>query len=1003
MPIELYQKLFWGEASPHPKTMSHCIRLIVLRRVGLIGFVCFWMQPLSGAIAQIVPDSTLPQGTQITIQGATLEITGGTQAGNNLFHSFGQFSVPVGQIAFFNNNNAIANIINRVTGPAPSQIDGLIRANGTANVFLINPNGIVFGANAALDIGGSFMGSTANRLEFADGAVLPADAGQTPPLLSVSVPVGLQFGAPFSDTVAAPIQVQGNGSGLFLEPDFSVNRSNRPVGVQVNTGQALALLGGEVQVQGGNLTAMAGRIALGAVGSGRVGLRLAPAGWQFDYRAVDLFQDITLSRAASLEVSGDSGGEIELQGRSLNILEASALLADTLGNGVGGRLNLTGRDRIQIAGFQFNGTDPPFVSRLSTDVVAGAAGTGGIVAIATPQLEVFEGGQVSSGTFGTGNAGLLQVRADRVGLRGGSPVGPSGLFVPVGPFASGNGGNLVLVGDRLQITDRAQIAASTFGDGNAGTLTIQMNQVDFQGDQSGLFTTVNRGASGNGGALTLITNGLRLSDGAQISTLTGGAGDAGSLTVQANTVELLGTTAEGFPSGLLASVEPGATGDGGNLTIVGDRLQIGGGAQISTSTFGSGAAGNLTIQVNDVTVRGGTDVLPSAILAVSDGSGDGGTVRVEGDRLRLLEGGQIATATAGNGNAGSLIITTSDGVELAGRTEFGSSGLFASAVGGMGAGGNIEVTTGELVVRDGAIVSVSNFPSPGSERQPGMGSVGNVLITADQIALNQGLLTADSNAGDRGNITLQSDRLILRQQSNVNTNALGDATGGNINITTELLVAVENSDITANAQNNFGGSITLTAEAVLGTQPRPQLTPTSDITAASALGIRFSGTVTVNTPDGEAEQLLPQLPTVPIDVTQQIAAVCTETEGNQFVVTGLGGLPEAPTELMQGVTLWDDGRAISGLGEGIPRRRGDRPSPQRSVGTSGNAESAPVVVRFSGVFPLQRPDGAVRLVEAQGFGVDGAGRVVLVAQGQTGTGNQRSPACGANFAGGQSS
>jgi filamentous hemagglutinin family protein len=864
-------------------------------RTGWFWFLGGYLLFGSGGLAraQIVPDTSLPQNSVVTPTGTTLEITGGTAAGNNLFHSFAQFSVPTGGVAAFNQASTVENIISRVTGPTISNIDGLIRANGTANLFLINPNGIIFGRNAALNIGGSWVGSTANSIRFADGSEFSAVNPASSPLLTISVPIGLQYGPK-----PGAIHVQGEGHNLSFNSldDPVVNRTKRPPGLQVNPGQTLALVGGQLTLAGGNLTAAGGRIALGSVGAaGMVTLTPTNPGWQLGYGNIGQFQDIQLTQAASLEASGNSGGSIQVQGRRISLTETSALMADTLGAGVGGTLTITGSESVQIRGVSLPPAGALFMSRLSTDVAPGASGQGGNLTIATGRLLIAEGAQISSATFGAGNAGTLAVVAQTVDIVGDSPLGASGLLMPVTTGATGQGGNLTITTDRLRISDGGQVAASTFGAGKAGNLTIGAHQI-----------------------------------------------------------ELVGTSleAEEFASGIFANVEAEATGNGGNLLISTKRLQITDGAQVSTSTFGDGNAGSLTVNAQDIEVRGESSKSSSGLIAISRGSGNGGNLLIETDRLRLTDGAQIATATGGAGNAGDLTVRATQSVELVGATELGRSGLFSSAIVGTGNGGDLTVATDRLIVRDGATVSVSNFSSRNPDTPPGQGAAGNLNVNANFVLLDQqGILTAEAAANEGGNITLQTGTLLLRRGSAITTNAQGPATGGNIILNTDILAALENSDITANAQQSFGGRVMINATSILGTEFRAQPTTASDVTASSALGAEFNGVVELNTPDVDPSRGLAELPNDLADRSSQVTAVCAGSGRDEFVITGRGGLPEAPAQILRDGTVWEDLR---------PRQ----PSPQ------------PI-----GRLPLTaRPAPPTAIVEAQGWLVDAQGQVTLVAQ-----------------------
>ncbi len=189
------------------------------------------------AQAQIVSDRT--QGTEasrltpnVLVNGAAADrISGGAQRGSNLFHSFSQFNVRDGQRVYFVNPSGIQNILTRVTGGQVSNILGTLGVEGSANLFLLNPNGIVFGPNARLDVRGSFLGTTANSFVFPQGIEFSATNPQAPPLLTINVPIGLQF---------------GSQPGRITSRAVSRDEQGNPIdGLSVG-GSSLSLIGGEI-------------------------------------------------------------------------------------------------------------------------------------------------------------------------------------------------------------------------------------------------------------------------------------------------------------------------------------------------------------------------------------------------------------------------------------------------------------------------------------------------------------------------------------------------------------------------------------------------------------------------------------------------------------------------------------------------------------------------------------------------------------------------------------
>ncbi|MGL5939131.1 MAG: filamentous hemagglutinin N-terminal domain-containing protein [Waterburya sp.] len=262
--------------------------LSLLLQISLLTLGCL-LYTSKISIAQVTSDGTV--NTQVNQNGNVSEITGGETRGGNLFHSFQDFSVGTGNEASFLNANDIANIFSRVTGGNISNIDGLISANGSANLFLINPAGIIFGENARLDVGGSFYGSTADSILFEDGEFSATDL-TNPPVLTINAPIGLNLRDQPGD-----ITVIGNGQDTRSTTDL-IDTENA---LRVNSDKTFALVGGKLNLEGGTIKTAGGRIELGSLqGNQQVRLTSVNKGFGLDYAGVQNFQDIQLSKTATI-------------------------------------------------------------------------------------------------------------------------------------------------------------------------------------------------------------------------------------------------------------------------------------------------------------------------------------------------------------------------------------------------------------------------------------------------------------------------------------------------------------------------------------------------------------------------------------------------------------------------------------------------------------------------------------------------------------------------------
>lgn len=865
--------------------------------------------PFNGADAQIVPDSTLTNNSRIREQDKIRIIEGGTQAGRNLFHSFQEFSVPTGLTAHFNNAANIQNIISRVTGNSVSNIDGLIRANGTANLFLLNPKGIIFGPNASLNIGGSFVGSTASSLNFADGINFSATNPETP-LLTVSVPLGLQV---------------GNNPGSIINQSQASDRDGKVVGLQVQPGKTLALVGGEILLSGGYLTAAGlrsagGRIELGSLaGPGLVTLNPTSKGWALGYEGVDNFQDIKLSQQALVDASGNGSGDIQVQGRYVRFTDGSRIQSTTLNNRPGGNLTVNASEAVEIVGRSPDGNHPSgLITQTTGDGIASS------VNINTKRLLLQNGGLISTGAVlrppRKGTGGTITIQASESVELMGETMGktPASTFqsrITTQTRGDGAAGDLTITTGKLIIKDGGQIAAGTFprSTGEGGNLTVNATDsievIGGSADRIEVSRITNlTGGAGNAKTLTIITKKLSLQGGGLISagTISRSSnpdnlslGEGGNLIINdADSVEVIGGLANSEESRSRLTTRTEGAGKAGNLTINTRKLIIKDGAQVSAGTtfYSKGKGGTFTVDASEsVEVIGESqygEQVYSRLTNRTSGEGDVASSKITTKKLIIREGGQVSSDTLNEGVAGKLDVVASDLVEVNGTALDGFPSRLSAITGNNSASpaGDLTIATTQLIVQDGADVTVSGI---------GLGNAGNLVVTAGDIKLNnRGFLTATTASGEGGNINLRVQNLLLmRRNSSISTEAGNNGNGGNIKIDAPFIVAVksENSDIVANAVRGRGGNINIATQGIYGLEYRPQLTNLSDINASSQFGV--NGTVQINTPNLDPNPGLINLPIEPGE--PQVNSGCQAGTGenqSRFIVTGRGGLPLNPRE-----------------------------------------------------------------------------------------------------------
>ncbi|MEH1827019.1 MAG: filamentous hemagglutinin N-terminal domain-containing protein [Nostoc sp.] len=829
--------------------LNQCLQFALTGFLGWLSISLFISKTLAQQ-SNIVPDNTLgAESSQVisNFQGQPIEvITGGAVRQINLFHSFGEFNVSAGRGAYFLSPNAdIQNIFARVTGVNRSEILGKLGtfqiingniAGSNANLFLINPNGIVFGQNASLDVQGSFVATTASRVKFADDREFSATTPQNAPLLTISVPLGLQFGAN-----PGKITVQGDGTGLRSTTDLI----DTNFGLRVPSNQTLALVGGDINLEGATIKTAGGRIELGSVsGEGLVSLNPTDKGFSLGYGGVQNFGNIQLTQKASVDASGTGAGDVQVTGKRVTLSDGSAIEASTLGANNGGGLAINATESVEL-------NNP--LTALAAQVYPGAIGNGGNLRISTKDLVVRDGAFVSTGTSDAAKGGNLTVNASNsVQVVGRSADGRfvSALSASARPGSTGDAGDLTITTKDLLVRG-AQIDAGTLGAGNGGNLTVNASG-SVQVIGGGLYSLAQPDSTGNAGNITVNAQRINLSNQAIIKSSNAGQGNAGNILIQAqdnfsaNNSLILSNI--GSPQGQLA------LGNVGNIEISAKTVSLSNGAQLQAGFFsgGKGNAGIVSVKAQDTISFTGTN---SGIFAnVELGAvGNGNDIQISAPSVSLADGAVVVTSNAGQGNAGSVSVKAQDTISFTGT----NSGIYTSVESrAVGNGGDIQISAPSVSLADGAVLSSGN---------DGQGNSGNIQLQARSFALSNGgsISTQSSGSSNSGNllvnasdsVSLSGITTLIDPQTGkkvtigslLATGSLGTGNGGELTINTGRLSVLNGGGITtASSQLGRAGNLTINAKdsvEVVGTS----LNATPSTIFTSTFGSGDAGNITINT------------------------------------------------------------------------------------------------------------------------------------------------------------
>lgn len=804
-------------------SLRHIYRCLALITAAGTAFRC-------SAIAQVVPDGTL--GTESSqVDGTTdLMIHGGAQRQENLFHSFERFSLNEEQQAYFDNPIGVARIFSRITGSASSDIFGTLGVNGGADLFFLNPNGIMFGPNAQLDIAGSFAASTADSFMFADGNEF-GTATLEAPMLTISTPLGIQVNGSSKGNLRSLAQLE-TGGDLKLY------------------GHSLAIAG--AVIAGGDLSLISDRkiSANARFESGGDIQLLMPTGTS---------QNLISTRGSTILANGDvilgnyTGGALKIE--TTGNIVASSINTSNLTGGEGGLINLEAEGDINIAGAFDSPFGFPTALGSSSFSADGNSGDAGVINISSNAGGVFITGDIDSssvslsdnGPSKSGRGGNITVSANEsIEITGGlfaSSYSFSGSALSEsnsgGNVTLSSGGNIDIAGNLFSsstsiVRERGKgraIDVSDTGDVNlAGGLLSFSDSSSFSDiDRGNRETERNTSQSGKGGTVNVSANGevsivgylLSLSSSFSDSG-SSKSEDGGAVTIVADEdVEVAGELSSSSFS--LSALNVGKSGDGGTTSIASNNGDIRFIAEsedesearilgaIVSSSFASaeaGSGGNVFLRAPaGAIVSRGTQTISAAISGAAGTTGAGGGFSLEA--ANSISGLRILTLSSG-GKSGD--------VEIRGRNDLSIEDFRITTT------GQVQIPN-PLSIGDILTLNLDNLGQSGSTNINSQGDLSfeNVVIQADangaqtaggvtlnspsQITFSSSSISSNANSsGDAGAIRLDAERLILSNGVSLSASTSSSGLAGDISLNVADALEISDSTVTSSTgENSTGG------------------------------------------------------------------------------------------------------------------------------------------------------------------------------------------------------